>query len=96
MRIYDVMSASLRVLVFFTCVHTLAYTEFSPSRTNLYPYQGEPSTPSRPCKNQLKQNQTGYINCIKTVKRKNKTNTLLNKMDQECFAFHRTSRQHGW
>ena len=39
MRIYDVMSASLRVLVLFTCVHTLAYTEFSPSRTNVYPYQ---------------------------------------------------------
>ena len=38
MRIYDVMSASLRMLVLFTCVHTLAYTEFSPSQTNIYPY----------------------------------------------------------
>ena len=23
----------------FSCAHTLAYTEFSPSRTNVYPYQ---------------------------------------------------------
>ena len=39
MRIYNVMSASLRVLVYFcVCAHTLAYTEFSPSRTNVYPY----------------------------------------------------------